>query len=72
MSTNKCHLNSKSNYTKLIIANRKKNSTYLLIRVRPNLKLNQEKCVTEKLHAKISIWNNYQQFILLLKKRFSE
>ena len=72
MSTNECHLNSKSNYTKLIIANRKKNGTYLLIRVRPNLKLNQEKCVKEKLLAKISIWNNYQQFILLLKKRFSE
>lgn len=55
MSTNECHLNSKSNYTKLIIANKKKNSTYLLIRVRPNLKLNQEKCVKEKLLAKISI-----------------
>lgn len=33
----------------------KKNNTNLLIRVRPNLKLNQGKCMRNKVLAKISI-----------------
>ena len=57
MGTSKRSLHeiSKNYYTKLIIANGEKNNTNLLIRVRANLKLNQGKCMRNKVLAKISI-----------------
>lgn len=57
MGTSKRSLHeiSKNYYTKLVIANGEKNNTNLLIRVRPNLKLNQGKCMRNKVLAKISI-----------------
>ena len=58
-SKRRLHEISKNYYTKLIIANGEKSNTDLLIRVRPNLKLNQGKCIRDKVLAKISISKNY-------------